>query len=50
MKTVLLRSATFLAAAAVLALLVSFAQREAASVNLHLDTQVQQPAPMSVPF
>lgn len=50
MKTVLVRSATVLAAVSVLALLIGFAQREAASVNLRLDAQVQQPSPMSVPF
>lgn len=49
MKAVLLRSATLLAAVAVLALLVGFAQRQAASANLHLEAQAQ-PAPMSVPF
>lgn len=50
MKTVLLRSATFVAAVAVLAFLVSFAHGQAASASLHLGAQVQQPSPMSIPF
>ena len=50
MKTVLVRSATLIAAVSLLALLIGFAQREAASANLHLDAQVQQSSPMSAPF
>ena len=50
MKAVLLRSATFIAAATILVFLVSFAHGEAASANLHLDAQAQQTSPMSVPF
>ena len=50
MKAVLLRSATLLAAVTVLAFLVGFAHRQAASANLQLDAQVHQTSPMSVPF